>query len=125
LEAFEALGSRRRVAEAAGPLDVLRRGVVLARETEHGAGHLEAGGLRGLWHMVALVPGGVMGAAAGDLDPAQAKLVHEALQFRDGLHLQRPAADTDGQRGNAHGRSSVRQIEQTAPSAHAKRSDYS
>ena len=84
-------------------LDRLRRGVVLAGEAEHGAGHGEAGGLGGRGHGVALVPGGVVRVAAGDLHDVDAEAAKELLQFGDALDLERPAAHADGERFERHG----------------------
>ena len=81
-EALEPLRPGRRVAEAAGLLDRLRRRVVLAGEAEHGAGHVEAGGQGGLGHGVALVPGGVVRVAAGDLHDVDAEPVEQAASAR-------------------------------------------
>ena len=66
-QAVEPLGPGGGVAEAAGGPDRLGRGVVLAREPEHGAGEGQAGSEGGLGHGVAFGPARVVGVAAGDL----------------------------------------------------------
>ena len=102
LEAFEAFGTGGGVAEAAGEFDGLRRGVILAGEAEHGAGHAKAGGLGGHGHVVPFVPRGMMRIAARDLYDIGAEAVHQAFQFGNVLDLQRPAANADRERFDGH-----------------------
>ena len=71
------------VAEAAGLLDGLRRGVVLAGKAEHGAGHVEARRPGRLGHVVAFLPGGMMRIAARDLHDVDAEPVEQIREVRE------------------------------------------
>ena len=98
-EPIEPLGAVGGVAEAAGGLDRLGGGVVLAGEPEHGAGEGQARGPGGLGHGVALGPARVVGVAAGDLGRVDAQVAEQALQLVDAGDLEAPGADAEGQGG--------------------------
>ena len=102
LETFEAFGPGRRVAEAAGLLDAGRGGVILAGEAEHGPGHAETRGPGGLGHFVPFLPGGVMRVSTGDLHHVDAEPAQQLFQLGHAFHLQRPAAQTNGQWFDGH-----------------------